>query len=260
VTPARGRGRLPRPPLRRRISPELSAGLLSVLVLGGLSVTVGPSLVATLGITGFIDGTAGPSGTAAPVALATPATPSVSAVVVTPSPTPEPTPSPTPEPTPSPTPAPTPTPTPTPSPTPAPAPTPTPAPTPSPTPEATPRDPKVNLVIAMNDRLLSIATELTDAAGATPPDVALIASDMSRAMVAIGIADDAAKQLPADLASVAGEARATYATIAAGIGGTLAMSHHNAAAYVKGAKSAAQAIADLAAITAALGGGSRVSP
>jgi hypothetical protein len=237
--PAANRPAGPRPPIRRRISPEMTAGLLSVIVLVIAGVVAGPSL--PLGIGGGSTGTT-PSATSTPLtpASAAPLDLAPSAASAT-QPGLQPTPAPTPLPTPSPTLVLTPVPT--------PVPTPALIPKPTPTPTASAVNPQVSLVISMNGRLDSIAGELSDAAGVPNPDVSVIANDLSRVVAAITVAGDAMKRFPPELAQIGTEMLTGYKVITDGIAATLATSRSNTAEYVQGAQSAAADIAKLGPIT-----------
>ncbi len=215
-------------PWRRRISPEMTAGALSVIVLVLAGIVAGPSLAAGLG---------GSGGTAAP---ATPALATQAAAASVP---------PSVQATAGPTPAATPTPPATPEPTIEPTPAPTPEPTPAPTPEPTPVDAHVTLILTLNDRLTGIGSELVEAAGASSPDVAVIANALSRAAATIGVANDAARRLPAELAPVGEDLLAAYGGISDQISATLAIRRSNTSAYVRGARSTATAIRRLASLS-----------
>jgi hypothetical protein len=188
----------PRPPFRRRISPELSTGVLAVVVLAVAGLVAGPTLAgSTTTVVVVGSPVADPGGVDV---AATPPLPSGTespAVVATLAPTPAP---PTPEPTPAPTPEPT--------------PPPTPEPTVPPTPG--PVDPHVDLVLKMNAHLASLADELRTAARASSPDVAHIANTLSRVAAGINVAADAAHRFPTDLAPLGNGLLAAYGVITKG--------------------------------------------
>jgi hypothetical protein len=121
-------------------------------------------------------------------------------------------------------------------------------------PTPSPVSAQVTALVTVNERLESLATEMTDAAGATSPDVGVIANAMSRTLVAIDAATQAVERLPADLAPIGAQLQAEYDRIAAICEDTLARRRTATDAYVAGAKSVAEAVARLAPITARLRG------
>ena len=253
---ASARGKAPRPPFRRRISPEMTAGVLSVLVVALAGVFAGP-ILASVGNTLVI-----PAAAPSPVAAASAAA-SLEAASTEPDATPGNTvgphatsaasPAPTRTPADPPTkPKPTPTPAPTPEPTPVPTPAPTPVPTPTQAPTLGPVDPQVLLCVQMNGRLDELASDLAAAAAAGKPDIAQIANLMSRIAAAVTVADEAVKRFPAAFSDLGAQVVAGYGTVTKAIASTWTYSQADGAAYVAGANATVTNVADLRPITARL--------